>query len=165
MAVKRDVTEHLRVAEEKARLEEQLRQAQKMEAIGRLAGGVAHDFNNLTAIVLGYGEMLLGQLPPDATRANMGRADRDGRTALGRADPPAPGVQPASRRCSPRCSTSTTCLRNLEKMLGRLIGEDVALTFDLAADLGRVTADPGQIEQVVTNLVVNARDAMPGAAG
>ncbi|MHB8834219.1 MAG: PAS domain S-box protein [Candidatus Methylomirabilia bacterium] len=155
-----DITGRLRSAEEQARLEEQLRQAQKMEAVGRLAGGVAHDFNNLTAIVLGYGEMLLGRLPPeDQLRKYAEQIVEAGRrsAALTRQ------LLAFSRKqtLQPEVLDLNALLENLEKMLGRLIGEDVELEFKLAAGLGRVTADPGQIEQVVTNLVLNARDAMP----
>jgi PAS domain S-box-containing protein len=159
-AIVRDVTERKRLAEEKARLEDQLRQAQKVEAIGRLAGGVAHDFNNLTAIVLGYGEMLLGQLSPeDPARKSVEQILEAGRrsAALTRQ------LLAFSRKqtLQPEVLDLNALLHNLEKMLGRLIGEDIRLEFKLAAGLGRVTADPGQIEQVVVNLVVNARDAMP----
>jgi signal transduction histidine kinase/DNA-binding response OmpR family regulator len=156
-----DITGSRRLAEEKSRLEDQLRQAQKVEAIGRLAGGVAHDFNNLTAIVLGYGEMLLGRLgPEDPSRQWVEQIVAAGQrsAALTRQ------LLAFSRRqvLLPEVLDINALLSNLEKMLGRLIGEDIELEFCLAQGLGRITADPGQIEQVVTNLVVNARDAMPG---
>ncbi len=152
--------ERQHAAEEKASLEDQLRQSQKLEAIGRLAGGVAHDFNNLTAIVLGYTEMLLGQLGPgDPLRKGAEQIMEAGRrsAALTRQ------LLAFSRRQTlrPEVLDINALLRNFEQMLGRLIGEDVTMDFRLASDLGRVKADPGQIEQVVTNLVVNARDAMP----
>ncbi len=161
VAVKRDITEHLRDHEEKTRLEDHLRQAQKVEAIGRLAGGVAHDFNNLTAIVLGYGEMLVGHLDhEDPARKWAEQIVEAGRrsAALTRQ------LLAFSRKqtLQPEVLDLNALVKNLEKMLGRLIGEDIELRFALAADLGRVMADPGQIEQVVTNIVVNARDAMPG---
>ncbi len=156
----RDVAERFRLTEEKARLEDQLRQFQKVEAIGRLAGGVAHDFNNLTAIVLGYGQMLLGQLrPEDSSRkwAEQIVAAGQRSAALTRQ------LLAFSRRqvLQPEVLDLNDLLLNLEKMLGRLIGEDIHLRFKLAAKPGRIKADPGQIEQVVTNLVLNARDAMP----
>jgi PAS domain S-box-containing protein len=160
VAVNRDVTEHLRHAKERARLEDQLRQAQKVEAIGQLAGGVAHDFNNMTAIVLGYGEMLLGQLgPADPSRKLVEQIVAAGRrsAALTRQ------LLAFSRRqtLQPVVLDLNALLRNLEEMLARLIGEDILLELLLAENLGCITADPGQIDQVVTNLVVNARDAMP----
>jgi PAS domain S-box-containing protein len=155
-----DVTERHRASEERTRLENQLRQFQRVEAIGRLAGGVAHDFNNLTAIVLGYGELLLGRLgPDDPSRGWAEQIVEAGRrsAALTRQ------LLAFSRKqvLLPIVLDLNDLLRNLEKMLGRLIGEDITLSFNLAGDLGRITADPGQIEQVVTNLVINARDAMP----
>ncbi len=160
VAVKRDITEHLLLTEEKARLEDQLRQAQKVEALGRLAGGVAHDFNNLTAIILGYGEMLLGQL----SQENPLHKYVEQIVAAGRRSAALTRQLLAFSRkqtLQPEVLDLNALLRNLAKMLGRLIGEDIDLRFALAANLGRVKADPGQIEQAVTNLVVNARDAMP----
>ena len=160
ISVTRDITERKRLAEEKERLEEQLRQSRKVEAIGRLAGGVAHDFNNLTAIVLGYGELLLGQLrPEDPSRKLVTQIVEAGR----RSAAVTRQLLAFSRRqtLQPEVLDLNALLRNIEKMLGRLIGEDIHLEFRLAEDLGRIKADPGQIEQVVTNLVVNARDAMP----
>jgi len=150
--------EHERV--EKARLEEQLWQSQKMEAIGRLAGGVAHDFNNLTAIVLGYGEMLLGQVPP----GEPGHKWVEQIMAAGqRSATLTRQLLAFSRRqvLLPEVLDLNALLRNFEKMLGRALGEDVPLELKLAPDAGHITADPGQIEQVVTNLAINARDAMP----
>jgi signal transduction histidine kinase/DNA-binding response OmpR family regulator/HAMP domain-containing protein len=141
------------------RLEEQLLQSQKIEAVGRLAGGVAHDFNNLTAIVLGYGEMLLKQLPPESpSRKSVEQIVAAGK----RSAKLTRQLLAFSRRqlLQPAVLDLNDLLRDLKKMLGRLIGEDVEIELVLAADLGRVTADPGQIEQVVMNLVLNARDAM-----
>ncbi len=159
VGVERDITEQLRLAEEKARLEDHLRQAQKVEAIGRLAGGVAHDFNNLTAIVLGYGEMLLGQLrPEDPARKSVEQIIEAGRRSAALTHQLLAFSRKQALR--PEVLDLNALLRNLEKMLDRLIGEDVELEFVLAEGLGRITADPGQIEQVVTNLVLNARDAM-----
>ena len=155
-----DITERTSLAEEKTRLEDQLRQAQKVEAIGRLAGGVAHDFNNLTAIVLGYGEMLLGQVhAEDPKHKYVQQIVEAGRrsAALTRQ------LLAFSRKqtLQPEVLDINALLRNLERMLGRVIGENIELQFRLAADAGRIKADPGQIEQAVTNLVLNARDAMP----
>jgi len=156
-----DITERKRLAEAKVRLEDQLRQSQKMEAIGRLAGGVAHDFNNIAAIVLGYGEMLLGQLgPEDRSRTCVKQIV----TAGQRAATLTRQLLAFSRRQTllPEVLDLNALLRNLDTMLNRVIREDIHLEYKLAADLGHVTADPGQLEQVVTNLVLNARDAMPG---
>jgi PAS domain S-box-containing protein len=145
---------------EQRRLEAQLRQAQKMEAVGRLAGGVAHDFNNMLSVIVGYGQMLLRHLPEgDRARGQVAEivkaADRaTGLTrqllAFGR-----------KQVVQPRVLDLNGVVSNLDKMLHRVIGEDVRLETDLAADLWRVRADPGQIEQVLMNLSVNARDAMP----
>ena len=142
------------------RLEQQLRQSQKMEAIGRLAGGIAHDFNNLLMVISGYGEFLLERTRPTIPTARPGAGDRQGRRSRRRAHPPAPGLQPqAGARAQSRRSERRR-LRNL-KMLPRLIGEDIDLVMIPAPNLGSVKADPGQIEQVIMNLAVNARDAMP----
>ncbi|MHB8834361.1 MAG: hybrid sensor histidine kinase/response regulator [Candidatus Methylomirabilia bacterium] len=164
LGIARDITERFRATEEKARLEDQLRQSQKVEAIGRLAGGVAHDFNNITAIVLGYAEMLLGALAPDdPSRKWAEQIMEAGRrsAALTRQ------LLAFSRKqtLQPVVLDLNALLLNLEQMLGRAIGEDIELRFELSADPCLVTADPGQIEQVVTNLVINARDAMPLGGG
>lgn len=159
-SIVRDITERIRSAEEKNRLEDQLRQAQKVEAIGRLAGGVAHDFNNLTAIVLGYGEMLLGELRPE----DPGRKYVEQIVGAGRRSAALTRQLLAFGRkqtLQPEVLDLNALLRNFESMLGRLLGEDIELDFRLTADAVRIKADPGQIEQVVTNLAVNARDAMP----
>ena len=149
---------------EQRRLEAQLRQAQKMEAIGRLAGGVAHDFNNLLTVILGY----CGAAPARTWEpAHSGRASGSTRSD-GR--PSAPRRSPAScwRSAASRCSSRRVLDLNargratLEKMLRRLIGEDIELVPSSSRpSWARVKADPGQIEQVVLNLAVNARDAMP----
>jgi PAS domain S-box-containing protein len=160
VAVKRDITEHLRISEEQARLQEQLQQAQKMESIGRLAGGVAHDFNNLLNVILGYGEIIQQSLHAgDPLREDVEEILRAGRRsadltrqllAFGR-----------KQTLQPEVLDLNEVIRNIDKMLRRLIGEDIALDLSLSRELSRVKADPGQIEQVIVNLVVNARDAMP----
>ena len=146
---------------EKKRVEAQLRQAQKMDAIGRLAGGVAHDFNNLLSVISGYGELLERELAPGHPghrRLREIRRATDSATVLTRQ------LLTFSRHESPqaRVLDLNEIVPNAEAMLRRLIGEDIELTTALAADLGRVRADAGQMEQLILNLAINARDAMPG---
>jgi two-component system cell cycle sensor histidine kinase/response regulator CckA len=145
---------------EKKRLEAQLLQAQKMESVGRLAGGVAHDFNNLLGVITGYGELLEKSLPADARPQKY---LRDIMKAAERAAGLTRQLLAFSRRqvLQPRILDLNTVVGEMEKMLRRLIGEDVQLITVLDDSLGRVQADPGQIEQVLMNLAVNARDAMP----
>ena len=148
-----DVTERLR-------LEEQLRQAQKMEAIGQLAGGVAHDFNNLLTVIGGNCDLLLSD--SDAGDPRRGTL-ADIRAASERAAALTRQLLAFSRKqiLEPRILDLHEAVIGIEKMLRRLIGEDVDLLTDLAAGRSWVKVDPGQLEQVVMNLVVNARDAMP----
>lgn len=141
-------------------LESQLRQAQKMEAVGRLAGGVAHDFNNLLTIISGYSAMQLERTTPsDPTHneAEQIKAAADRAASLTRQ------LLAFSRQqvMQPRCVNLNDLIRNLDKMLRRLIGEDIEVMTALAPGLGTVKVDPGQVDQVLMNLVVNARDAMP----
>ncbi|MBI4678800.1 MAG: GAF domain-containing protein [Elusimicrobia bacterium] len=141
-------------------LEERLGQAQKMEAVGQLAGGVAHDFNNLLTSILGYAEFLLGSLKPD----DPGRADvEEIRQAGQRAAALTRQLLAFSRKqpVSPEEVDLNALVLNLGKMLKRLLGERVETVLDLAPSLPRVFVDPGQMEQVVMNLAVNGRDAMP----
>ncbi len=142
-------------------LEAQVRQAQKMEAVGRLAGGVAHDFNNILGVVLGHCELALKRLrPDDPLHGNLKQilsgAERG--AALTRQLLAFSHQQPLS----PALLDLTAVVRNLTRMLERLLGEDVELVLDLGEGLRPIHADPGQVEQVVINLAVNARDAMPG---
>ncbi|MGH7673250.1 MAG: ATP-binding protein, partial [Gemmatimonadales bacterium] len=149
----RDVTEQ-------RHLEEQFRQAQKMEAVGQLAGGIAHDFNNLLTAVLGNTQLLLRDLPPgDAMRADV----EEIRKASERAAALTRQLLAYSRRqmLQPEVLDLNVVVAEMDRMLRRLIGEHIALATVLAPDLGRVRADPSQVEQVLVNLVVNARDAMP----
>lgn len=154
LSVGEDITEH-------RRLEEQYRQAQKMEAIGRLAGGVAHDFNNILTAILGYAELLLAELPPDSCHL-VDAAEI--RTAAQRAVELTRQLLAFSRQqvLQPTVLRVNDVLENVEKMLCRLLGEDVTLRTALAPDAGNVRADAGQLERVIVNLAVNARDAMSG---
>jgi signal transduction histidine kinase len=155
-----DITEAKQTAEALRRSEEQLRQAQKMEAVGRLAGGVAHDFNNLLTVVTGYCDLLMRKLDAGSPL----RADAD--EILGAADRAAGLTRQLlafSRKqvLQPRVLELNDIVAHMEKMLRRLIGEDIELRTVFEPALGQVKADHGQIEQVILNLAVNARDAMP----
>jgi two-component system cell cycle sensor histidine kinase/response regulator CckA len=154
------VSTFIRDLTERRGLEAQLRQAQRMEAIGRLAGGVAHDFNNLLTVIMGHCELLQGRLPEgDATR----RGIEEIRSAGERAASLTRQLLAFSRRqvLAPKVLDLNAVVGSMAPMLRRLIGEDIELRTALATGLGHVKTDPGQIEQVIMNLVVNARDAMP----
>jgi two-component system, cell cycle sensor histidine kinase and response regulator CckA len=141
--------------------EAQLRQAQKMEAVGRLAGGVAHDFNNILSVVLGTSGVILQDLDPEAPmRSEIEEIRRAGE----RAGELTRQLLAFSRQqmLEPRVVDLNGIVAGLEKMLRRLIGDDVALSVLAAPAVAAVLADPSQLEQVIVNLVVNARDAMPG---
>ena len=145
-------------------LEEQFRQAQKMEAVGQLAGGIAHDFNNLLTAILGNTQLLLRELPPgDSKRGDV----EEIRKASERAASLTRQLLAYSRRqmLQPEILDLNVVVAEMDKMLRRLIGEHIALEALLAPDLGRVRADPNQIEQVLVNLAVNARDAMADRGG
>jgi PAS domain S-box-containing protein len=156
----RDVTDRRRTQEALRRSEEQLRQAQKMEAVGLLAGGVAHDFNNLLTAVQGHAELLMGEpsLPPPLRE----HAEEIG-AAADRAASLTRQLLAFSRRqvMTPRVVDLNVLVRNVQSLIGRLIGADVQLITSLEPEIGYVRADPHQIEQVLLNLVLNARDAMP----
>jgi PAS domain S-box-containing protein len=153
LSIARDITE-------RRRLEAQLRQAQKMEAIGQLAGGVAHDFNNLLTVIQGYCHLLLMNSTPESPlRADLNaiKAAADQASTLVRQ------LLVFSRQeaLQPRTLDLNQVVTDIQKMLGRLIGEHITLTLDLSPRIGHVKTDPGQMEQVLINLAVNARDAMP----
>ncbi len=141
-------------------LEEQLRRAQKMEALGRLAGGIAHDFNNLLSVILGWGEFLLGSMPPeDNRRSEVEEILVAGRRAAGLTGQ----LLTFSRKqvLKPQPLDPVELIGGTTKMLGRLIGENIRLTTGFAPGAPRIMADRGQVEQVLVNLALNARDAMP----
>jgi PAS domain S-box-containing protein len=142
------------------RLEEQLQQAQKMEAVGRLAGGIAHDFNNLLTAISGYGEFLSAALEDERLRRHAEEIEK----ASARAAALTSQLLAFSRRqvLQPRVLDLNAVVHDMDMMLRRLIGEDVELVILLDPELGAVCADPTQLEQVIVNLAVNARDAMPG---
>jgi PAS domain S-box-containing protein len=156
-----DATVQKRAHDSLVRSEEMLRHSHKMEAVGRLAGGIAHDFNNLLTAILGYCE-LIGQHRGDTDRilADVGEVRKAAERAAGLTRQ----LLAFSRRqhLQPKVMDLNETLMAMDSMLHRLIGEDVELVTLPGSDLKKVKADPGQIEQVIVNLVVNARDAMPG---
>ena len=163
MSILMDVTERKAAEETRDRLtmvEEQLRQSQKMEAVGRLAGGVAHDFNNLLTAISGYSDLLLHRLPEYST---LRRDVEEIRKAGDRAAALTHQLLAFSRRqvLQPKVLDLNVVVTNMGPMLRRLVGGDIELSTDLSPSLSRVKADPGQIGQVIVNLAVNARDAMP----
>jgi PAS domain S-box-containing protein len=154
LAVVEDVTE-------RRRIEDRLRQGQKMEAVGQLAGGIAHDFNNLLTAIVGYATLLDRALPPDDERREevheiVGAARRAGNLTQ--------QLLAFSRKqvLRPTVLDVNVIVRDMERILHRIIGEHIALTTSLEPDLAPVRADASQLEQVIMNLAVNARDAMPG---
>jgi len=156
----RDITERKQAEQEKTNLEEQLSQAQKMEAIGRLAGGVAHDFNNILTSITGYTEMIQSSLGVgDPIRHDL----EEVRKAAERASRLTAQLLAFSRKqiIAPRVIQPNDVLHDSQKMLCRIIGEDIDFIFKPARGLLRIKADPGQLDQIFINLAVNARDAMP----
>ncbi|MBK9965302.1 MAG: response regulator [Holophagales bacterium] len=159
LASVRDITERRQSEKERAKLEEQLRASQRMEAIGSLAGGVAHDFNNLLSVILGYTSFAIEGMPEgDPVRNDLLEVKKAGE----RASAVTRQLLAFGRRqvLQPVPLDLNQVSEGVEKMLRRILGEDITLVQTLAPDLWRTLADPGQIEQVLVNLVVNARDAM-----
>ena len=158
--LREQIAERERAEEALRRSEEELRQSQKMEAIGRLAGGIAHDFNNLLSIILSYSAMMMEALSPEDPL----RADAEQIAIAGqRARDLTRQLLAFSRRqmLRPEVLDLAEVVRGVEPMLRRVLGEDIELTISLARPTPLVKADPGQIQQILMNLVVNARDAMP----
>ncbi len=156
----RDLSERRRAEQALAQTEERFRQAQKMEAVGRLAGGIAHDFNNLLTVITGCTEILLGDFPQSQeTQELLEEVQNAGKRAAKLTSQ----LLAFSRRAilAPKVLDLNTVVADMDRMLHRLIGEDIQMVTAMAEDLNRVKVDPGQIEQVIMNLVVNARDAMP----
>ena len=156
----REITERKKAEQERNKLQEQLQQAMKMEAVGRLAGGVAHDFNNLLTVITGYVELARMKLtPPDPLLRSLDGIHRAAESAAALTSQ----LLAFSRRqiIEPKVLNLNDLVGGLAKMLIRLIGEDIELQTALAEELGSVKVDPGQFEQVLVNLAVNARDAMP----
>ncbi|MGA2773068.1 MAG: response regulator [Bryobacteraceae bacterium] len=159
-SILRDVTERKRSEQERSSLEEQLRQAQKLESIGRLAGGIAHDFNNVLTVINGYSRLLLGQL-------RAGDPLRDGLEEIRKAGERAAGLTQQllafSRKqvLQPRVLDLNRAVGEMRPMLARLMGEDVEVYVKLQAEATTICADPHQLGQVLMNLAVNSRDAMP----
>jgi PAS domain S-box-containing protein len=156
----RDISERKAHELERARLEEQIQQAQKMESVGRLAGGVAHDFNNHLTVINGYCDLLLAGLPPqDALNDPLEEIRRAGERAAALTKQ----LLAVSRKqvLEPKALNLNTVIADVETMLRRLVGGDIEIETQLDPELGTVQADAAQIQQVLMNLVVNARDAMP----
>ncbi len=151
--IARDITERIE-------LEDKLRQSQKLEAVGLLAGGIAHDFNNLLTVITGYSDLSLKRMPTeDPSRKNIEQIKEAGVRAAELTGQ----LLAFSRKqvLKPTVHNLNSVITNIERMLKRIIRESIELETDLAPDLSNIKADPGQIEQVIMNLVVNARDAMP----
>jgi PAS domain S-box-containing protein len=155
-----DITARKRAETALRRSEEQLRQAQKMDAIGNLAGGIAHDFNNLLTVILGYSSQLVESMPPsDARRADVKEIERAGMRAAALTQQ----LLAFGRKqlLQPKIIKLSDVVVGVETMLRRLIGEHIELTVRTSPTLGCVRADPSRMEQILMNLVVNSRDAMP----
>jgi two-component system cell cycle sensor histidine kinase/response regulator CckA len=160
VAIVHDITEQKRAEEERAKLEEQLQQSRKMEGLGRLAGGIAHDFNNLLSVIQGYCEIMQETMPAENP---LQRELKEIHRAGDKAATLTRQLLAFSRRqiLAPTKIDLNDLVSELQEMLARLIGEDIRVTTALASGLKQIKADRSQIEQVVLNLVINAREAMP----
>jgi PAS domain S-box-containing protein len=158
--IARDLTEVREVESALRDAREKLRQAQKMEAVGRLAGGIAHDFNNLLTVILSYADLALGSLPPDEpVRSDLEQIALASHKA---ADLTRQLLAfSRTRSLAPQLVDVHQSVRGIATLLARILGEDIELTLPAERPVGKIHADPGQIEQVIMNLVINARDAMP----
>jgi two-component system, cell cycle sensor histidine kinase and response regulator CckA len=156
-----DLTEHRHILREQERLQAQLQQAQKMESIGRIAGGMAHDFNNILGVILGHAEMALEQVDPGLP---LYRDLMEIRTSAARSADLTRQLLSFARKqtISPRVLDFNKAVAGTLKMLQRLIGEDITIEWRPGRDLWPVMADPSQLDQVLTNLCINARDAIGG---
>jgi two-component system cell cycle sensor histidine kinase/response regulator CckA len=161
VAIGKDISEQKKAEQERMYLEEQLRQAQKMEAVGRLAGGVAHDFNNILMVINGYTQLVLRKLSPrHPIRQHLNEIRKAGERAASLTRQ----LLAFSRRqvLVPEILDLNKVVADTKEMLRRVIGEDVELVFRQGHKLAKVLTDPGQMAQVLVNLAVNAREAMPG---
>jgi PAS domain S-box-containing protein len=160
----RDITAHKKGEEERERLRNQLGQAQKMESVGRLAGGVAHDFNNMLNVILGYADIILNELPESSPqRVGLGEIHK---AAQRSADLTRQLLAFARKQTvAPKVLDLNKTVESMLKMLSRLIGEDIELLWEPGAELDPIRVDPAQIDQLLANLVVNARDAIGSRQG
>ena len=161
VAYVRDISDRLNADRERERLEAQLVQSQKMESVGRLAGGVAHDFNNMLSVILGYAELIMSKLDPDDP---VSREIEQIQKAARQSQNITQQLLAFSRKqvFEPKVLNVNELISGFEENLSRLIGEDIALSFFPSRDIENIEFDPVQIEQILMNLAVNARDAMPG---
>jgi len=160
LRLEKEIQERREAEEAREELEVQLRQAQKMEAVGRLAGGIAHDFNNLLTSVLGYSELLLTDVDPES---NMAQDLRQIRGSAERGATLVSQLLAFSRKQFVDSRAVNVCdsIKDMAAMVGRVLGEDIRIELDLFEEPVWVRADPNQLEQVILNLALNARDAMP----
>ncbi|NJN92708.1 MAG: response regulator [Anaerolineales bacterium] len=158
--VQRDITEHKRAESVRAKLDNHLDQTQKLQAIGALASGVAHEFNNLLTVILGHAELAIQTLPADSS---AGKDIQNIQKSAKHAANLTRQLLAFARQqvFEPRIFNPNDAILDVGKMLRHFIGEDIEMTTQLALDIGRVKMDPGQFEQIILNLVINARDAMP----
>jgi PAS domain S-box-containing protein len=161
LSISRDISDRKRAAEERARLQAQLLQAQKMESVGRLAGGVAHDFNNMLGVILGHLEMAMDKIGPDTPlHADLRQIEKAARRS---ADLTGQLLAFARKQTiSPKVLDLNEAVEEALKMLRRLIGEDITLAWMPGGNLWPVRMDPSQLDQILANLCVNARDAITG---